>query len=261
MAAARRDRLTELRARSPYRHDERSALRPPETGRRLDRAARAPATVSRSRRPSRPLGRAPLHRPVGRARDAMRRRVDPDPSLHERGGAPACNRSPFPDLRHTVGSRMAATASRCGGCSTGCATPVRQDDADLRAPPARRARGGNRRRRFPRPPSVGQAHKGGVVAEYSGRPRADASTRSGREMVQATLGITPGRPPVHAQHGLSIALRRPSANAEHRLRMTAIAWRVLLSRSRSTRLVDRLVELGWAARCMSTTPAAVSSPS
>jgi DNA-binding MarR family transcriptional regulator len=69
-------------------------------------------------------------------------------------------------------------------------------------------------------------------------------------MVQATLGITPGRPPVHAQHGLSIALRRPSANAEHRLRMTAIAWRVLLSRSRSTRLVDRLVELGWAARCI-----------
>ncbi|MGA9859595.1 MAG: MarR family transcriptional regulator, partial [Solirubrobacteraceae bacterium] len=36
---------------------------------------------------------------------------------------------------------------------------------------------------------------------------------------------------------------------EHRLRMSEIAQNVLLSRSGCTRLVDRLVELGYVTRC------------
>ncbi len=58
---------------------------------------------------------------------------------------------------------------------------------------------------------------------------------------------------MHAEHGLSVSayevLMFLADAPDHRLRMSEIAERVLLSRSGCTRLVDRLVELGYVARC------------
>ena len=62
---------------------------------------------------------------------------------------------------------------------------------------------------------------------------------------------------MHAEHGLSVSayevLMFLDDAPEHRLRMSDIAQRVLLSRSGCTRLVDRLVELGYVTRCAATT--------
>jgi DNA-binding MarR family transcriptional regulator len=58
---------------------------------------------------------------------------------------------------------------------------------------------------------------------------------------------------LRAEHGLSVSsyevLMFLAAAPGHRLRMAEIADRVLLSRSGLTRLVDRLVELGYVTRC------------
>lgn len=58
---------------------------------------------------------------------------------------------------------------------------------------------------------------------------------------------------MHAEHGLSLSayevLMLLADAPEHRLRMSEIADRALLSRSGCTRLVDRLVELGLVSRC------------
>jgi len=58
---------------------------------------------------------------------------------------------------------------------------------------------------------------------------------------------------MRAQHGLPISsyevLMFLADAPEHRLRMAEIAERVLLSRSGLTRLVDRLMQLGYVTRC------------
>jgi DNA-binding MarR family transcriptional regulator len=58
---------------------------------------------------------------------------------------------------------------------------------------------------------------------------------------------------MRAEHGLSVSayevLMFLMDAPEHRMRMSDIAQRVLLSRSGCTRLVDRLVELGCVSRC------------
>jgi DNA-binding MarR family transcriptional regulator len=58
---------------------------------------------------------------------------------------------------------------------------------------------------------------------------------------------------MHAEHGLSVSayevLMFLADAPGHRMRMSDIAERVLLSRSGCTRLVDRLVELGYVTRC------------
>jgi DNA-binding MarR family transcriptional regulator len=57
---------------------------------------------------------------------------------------------------------------------------------------------------------------------------------------------------MHAEHGLSVSayevLMFLLDAPQHRLRMSDIADRVLLSRSGCTRLVDRLVEFGYVVR-------------
>jgi DNA-binding MarR family transcriptional regulator len=62
---------------------------------------------------------------------------------------------------------------------------------------------------------------------------------------------------MHAQHGLSISayevLMFLADAPDHRMRMSDIADRVLLSRSGCTRLVDRLVKLGYVTRCAADT--------
>jgi DNA-binding MarR family transcriptional regulator len=61
---------------------------------------------------------------------------------------------------------------------------------------------------------------------------------------------------MHADHGLSLSayevLMFLADAPEHRMRMSEIAQSVLLSRSGCTRLVDRLAELGYVARCAAT---------
>jgi DNA-binding MarR family transcriptional regulator len=61
---------------------------------------------------------------------------------------------------------------------------------------------------------------------------------------------------MRAEHGISASayevLMFLADAPEHRLRMSEIAERVLLSRSGCTRLVDRLVGQGYVARCAAT---------
>jgi DNA-binding MarR family transcriptional regulator len=58
---------------------------------------------------------------------------------------------------------------------------------------------------------------------------------------------------MRAEHGLSVSayevLMFLADAPEHRMRMSNIAQRVILSRSGCTRLVDRLVEVGYVSRC------------
>jgi DNA-binding MarR family transcriptional regulator len=62
---------------------------------------------------------------------------------------------------------------------------------------------------------------------------------------------------MQAEHGLSLSayevLMFLDDAPEHRMRMSEIADRVLLSRSGCTRLVDRLAEQGYVARCADST--------
>jgi DNA-binding MarR family transcriptional regulator len=61
---------------------------------------------------------------------------------------------------------------------------------------------------------------------------------------------------MRCEHGLSLSayevLMFLADAPEHRMRMSEIARRVLLSRSGCTRLVDRLVEQGYVTRCAAT---------
>jgi DNA-binding MarR family transcriptional regulator len=62
---------------------------------------------------------------------------------------------------------------------------------------------------------------------------------------------------MHAEHELSLSafevLMFLEDAPEHRMRMSEIADRVLLSRSGCTRLVDRLARQGYVTRCAATT--------
>jgi DNA-binding MarR family transcriptional regulator len=62
---------------------------------------------------------------------------------------------------------------------------------------------------------------------------------------------------MHAEHGLSLSsyevLMFLDDAPEHRMRMSEIADRALLSRSGCTRLVDRLVHQGYVTRCAAST--------
>lgn len=62
---------------------------------------------------------------------------------------------------------------------------------------------------------------------------------------------------MHAEHRLSVSayevLMFLADAPDHRMRMSDIAQRVLLSRSGCTRLVDRLVDLGYVTRCAAST--------
>lgn len=62
---------------------------------------------------------------------------------------------------------------------------------------------------------------------------------------------------MQAEHGLSLSayevLMFLDDAPEHRMRMSEIADRVLLSRSGCTRLVDRLADQGYVTRCADTT--------
>src|SRR3954467_8413350 len=75
-----------------------------------------------------------------------------------------------------------------------------------------------------------------------------------RGMLQAHAEVTQALDAqMRAAHGLSVSayevLMFLGDAEDHRLRMAEIARRVLLSRSGLTRLVDRLVELGYGERC------------
>jgi DNA-binding MarR family transcriptional regulator len=62
---------------------------------------------------------------------------------------------------------------------------------------------------------------------------------------------------MHAEHGISVSayevLMFLADARDHRMRMSDIAQRALLSRSGCTRLVDRLVDLGYVTRCAAST--------
>ena len=74
-----------------------------------------------------------------------------------------------------------------------------------------------------------------------------------RGMLEAHAGVTQQLDAqMHAEHGLSVSayevLMFLADAPAHQLRMSEIAQRVLLSRSGCTRLVDRLVRLGYVTR-------------
>jgi DNA-binding MarR family transcriptional regulator len=75
-----------------------------------------------------------------------------------------------------------------------------------------------------------------------------------RGMLQAHARVTQQLDAqMRAEHGMSVSayevLMFLTDAPDHRMRMSEIAERVLLSRSGCTRLVDRLVELGYVTRC------------
>jgi DNA-binding MarR family transcriptional regulator len=94
----------------------------------------------------------------------------------------------------------------------------------------------------------------------AGAPFAEHELGAWRGMLEVHARVTQQLDAqMHAEHGLSVSayeLLMFLADApEHRMRMSDIAQRVLLSRSGCTRLVDRLVDLGYATRCAATTDA------
>jgi DNA-binding MarR family transcriptional regulator len=97
------------------------------------------------------------------------------------------------------------------------------------------------------------------TAESSaGAPFAEHELGAWRGMLEVHARVTQQLDAqMHAEHGLSVSayevLMFLADAPEHRLRMSDIAQRVLLSRSGCTRLVDRLVDLGYATRCAATT--------
>jgi DNA-binding MarR family transcriptional regulator len=84
-------------------------------------------------------------------------------------------------------------------------------------------------------------------------PLSDLELAAWRGMLQVHARITQQLDvQMRAQHGLSVSayevLMFLADAPEHRMRMSDIAQRALLSRSGCTRLVDRLVELGYVVR-------------
>src|SRR5690242_17312885 len=95
------------------------------------------------------------------------------------------------------------------------------------------------------------------AAKSSTSPLAPHELAAWRGMLEAHAGVTRQLDAqMHAEHGLSVSayevLMFLLDAPEHRLRMSEIADRVLLSRSGCTRLVDRLVELGYVVRSADT---------
>jgi DNA-binding MarR family transcriptional regulator len=89
-------------------------------------------------------------------------------------------------------------------------------------------------------------------------PFADHELAAWRGMLEVHARVTQQLDAqMHAEHGLSVSayevLMFLADAPEHRMRMSDIAERVLLSRSGCTRLVDRLVELGYVTRCADST--------
>ncbi len=89
-------------------------------------------------------------------------------------------------------------------------------------------------------------------------PLAEHELAAWRGMLEAHARVTQQLDAqMHSEHGLSVSayevLMFLADAPEHRMRMSDIADSVLLSRSGCTRLVDRLVELGYVTRCAATT--------
>lgn len=89
-------------------------------------------------------------------------------------------------------------------------------------------------------------------------PFAEHELAGWRGMLEAHARVTQQLDAqMRAQHGLSVSayevLMFLDDAPEHRLRMSDIARRALLSRSGCTRLVDRLVQQGYVTRCAATT--------
>src|SRR3954463_11218853 len=85
-------------------------------------------------------------------------------------------------------------------------------------------------------------------------PLTDAELAAWRGMLEVHARVTHQLDAqMQADHGLSVSayevLMFLADAPEHRMRMADIARCVLLSRSGCTRLVDRLVELGYVSRC------------
>jgi DNA-binding MarR family transcriptional regulator len=85
-------------------------------------------------------------------------------------------------------------------------------------------------------------------------PLASAQLAAWRGMLQVNAQVTAALDAqMRGEHGLSVSsyevLMFLAAAPDRRLRMSQIAAGVLLSRSGLTRLVDRLVQLGYVTRC------------
>jgi DNA-binding MarR family transcriptional regulator len=97
-----------------------------------------------------------------------------------------------------------------------------------------------------------------ITQSTAGGPLADHELAAWRGMLEVHARVTQLLDAeMHAEHGLSVSayevLMLLADAPEHRMRMSDIAQRVLLSRSGCTRLVDRLVELGYVTRCAAST--------
>ena len=85
-------------------------------------------------------------------------------------------------------------------------------------------------------------------------PLAEHELAAWRGLLQAHSRVTQQLDAqMHGEHGISVSayevLMFLADAPDHRMRMSEIADRVLLSRSGLTRLVDRLCQLGYVTRC------------
>jgi DNA-binding MarR family transcriptional regulator len=97
-----------------------------------------------------------------------------------------------------------------------------------------------------------------ITDSPAGGPFADHELAAWRGMLEVHARVTRQLDAeMHAEQGLSVSayevLMFLADAPEHRMRMSDIAQRVLLSRSGCTRLVDRLVTLGYVTRCADST--------
>jgi DNA-binding MarR family transcriptional regulator len=89
-------------------------------------------------------------------------------------------------------------------------------------------------------------------------PFSEQELAAWRGMLQAHARVTRALDAqMRAEHGLSLSayevLLFLADAPDHRLRMAEIAERALLSRSGGTRVIDRLVKLGYVTRCAAET--------
>lgn len=92
------------------------------------------------------------------------------------------------------------------------------------------------------------------IDKHETGPFSDREMTAWRGLLEAHAGVTRKLDAqMRAEHGLSLSayevLMFLADAPDRRLRMAEISARVLLSRSGCTRLVDRLVDLGFATRC------------
>jgi DNA-binding MarR family transcriptional regulator len=93
-----------------------------------------------------------------------------------------------------------------------------------------------------------------IAADTDTAPFSDQELAAWRGMLQVHARVTQALDAqMRAEHGLAVSayevLMFLGDAPDRRLRMSEIADRVLLSRSGLTRLVDRLCQLGYVARC------------